>query len=210
MNLDEVYTITEASEIWGISDSNIRNAITKFGRFEAQKADGTIKQSGSTWLISRQAMEEVFGDKKSKPNHIRLDYKRLFFVNLVNAASYEVRSAIGRIITIFKKDKDMLRSFSIDLSIIKNYFFTMYEQEWKRIEINEQLDSIMEISIDKDIVQDTYLVELFNDNEDDMYYIACNQIGIIYEALTTKGDYGFYKELIQNLSDKRFIPEHLR
>lgn len=210
MNLDEVYTIKEASVIWGISDSNIRNAITKFARFESQIADGTVKQSGSTWLVSRQAMEEVFGDKQSKPNYIRVDYKRLFFVNLVNADRHEVRSAISRIITVFKKNKDMLRSFSIDLSRIKNYFFTMYEQEWKRLEINEQLDSIMDISIDKDIVQDTYLVEIFNEDEDEEYYIACDQIGIIYESLATKGDYAFYNELIKDLSDKRFIPEHLR
>lgn len=70
MNLNEVYTLKEASYIWGTSDSNLRNALgEKFNRFDKQKKEGTVKQCiGGTWIVSKQAMEEVFGKMKTYKN----------------------------------------------------------------------------------------------------------------------------------------------
>ena len=55
--LDEIYTFTEAAEKWGLSDGSVlRNAVRR-GVFKA----GEYRQSGSTWLITRSAMERVYG-----------------------------------------------------------------------------------------------------------------------------------------------------
>ncbi|MCP8970553.1 helix-turn-helix domain-containing protein [Ectobacillus ponti] len=64
MNLDEVYSLQEAGKLWGVSDSNLRNALGKFRRFEKQISEGTAKKSGGTWIVTKQAMEEVFGPMK--------------------------------------------------------------------------------------------------------------------------------------------------
>lgn len=66
MNLNEVYTLKEASQIWNISDSNLRNALVKFNRFEQQIKKGTVKKSCGTWLVTRQAMIQVFGEPKKE------------------------------------------------------------------------------------------------------------------------------------------------
>lgn len=68
MNLDEVYTLKEAAYIWETSDSNLRNALGKFNRFERQIKERTVKRSIGTWIVSKQAMEEVFGKMKSYKN----------------------------------------------------------------------------------------------------------------------------------------------
>jgi len=55
--LDTIYTFTEAAEKWGLSDGSVlRNAVRR-GVFKA----GEYRQSGSTWLITKSAMERVYG-----------------------------------------------------------------------------------------------------------------------------------------------------
>lgn len=55
--LDTIYTFTEAAEKWGLSDGSVlRNAVRR-GFFKA----GEYRQSGSTWLITKSAMERVYG-----------------------------------------------------------------------------------------------------------------------------------------------------
>lgn len=74
MNLNEVYTLKEASELWKISDSNLRNAIVKFNRFDQQIKEGTVKKSCGTWLVTRQAMIQVFGyPKREEKKMTKLD-----------------------------------------------------------------------------------------------------------------------------------------
>lgn len=55
--LDEIYTFSEAAEKWGLSDGAVlRNAVRR-GYFK----EGEYRQSGSTWLITKSAMERVYG-----------------------------------------------------------------------------------------------------------------------------------------------------
>lgn len=55
--LDEIYTFSEAAEKWGLSDGAVlRNAVRR-GYFK----EGEYRQSGSTWLITKAAMERVYG-----------------------------------------------------------------------------------------------------------------------------------------------------
>ena len=63
MDLKEVYTFAEASELWGLSESTLRRA-QHGGRFK----EGETKKSGGTWLVTRAAMERLYGenDKQNK------------------------------------------------------------------------------------------------------------------------------------------------
>jgi len=56
----EAMTFAEASKLWGLSDSTLRKA-KHDGRFE----DGEIRQSGGVWLVTRAAMERLYGELKS-------------------------------------------------------------------------------------------------------------------------------------------------
>lgn len=66
MNLKDVYSIKEASELWGISESNLRNALNRYDRFNEQIKRGLAKKSANTWIVTKKAMEEVFGEPKRR------------------------------------------------------------------------------------------------------------------------------------------------
>lgn len=65
MKLDDVYTLSEAAKEWGISSTNLRNALNRFGRFDRQIEKRTAKKSCGTWLVTGEAMKEVFGPKRT-------------------------------------------------------------------------------------------------------------------------------------------------
>lgn len=65
MNLKDVYSIKEAAKLWGISESNLRNALNRYGRFENQIKKGLAKKSGGAWIVTKKAMTEVFGEPKN-------------------------------------------------------------------------------------------------------------------------------------------------
>ncbi|MEY8763373.1 MULTISPECIES: helix-turn-helix domain-containing protein [Clostridium] len=59
--LDDVYTLAEAAQKWGLSDGSVlRNAIRQ-GRFREDE----YRQSGATWLITKPAMQRVYGKSVS-------------------------------------------------------------------------------------------------------------------------------------------------
>jgi hypothetical protein len=51
-----IYTFAEAAQLWGLADSTLRQA-NHTGRF----LEGEIKQAGKVWLITREAMERLYG-----------------------------------------------------------------------------------------------------------------------------------------------------
>ena len=58
--LDDVYTLAEAAQKWGLSDGSVlRNAIRQ-GRFREDE----YRQSGATWLITKPAMVRMYGMPK--------------------------------------------------------------------------------------------------------------------------------------------------
>lgn len=54
----EVFTFAEACKLWGLGESTLRKANLD-GRFQ----EGEVRQSGSTWLVTKQAMERLYGKK---------------------------------------------------------------------------------------------------------------------------------------------------
>lgn len=56
--IKEVITIREASELWKKDDSTLRKAFIAGERF---KRGYDCRQSGSTWLVTKYAMEKVYG-----------------------------------------------------------------------------------------------------------------------------------------------------
>lgn len=52
----QILTFSEAGELWGLADSTLRVA-----RLEGRFRDDEIKKSGGTWLVTRQAMERMYG-----------------------------------------------------------------------------------------------------------------------------------------------------
>ncbi|NFM32664.1 helix-turn-helix domain-containing protein [Clostridium botulinum] len=58
--LNEVMTFAEASKKWGLGESTLRSAIHS-DRF-IENID--YKKSGKVWLITKEAMERVYGESK--------------------------------------------------------------------------------------------------------------------------------------------------
>ena len=56
----EIMTFAEASERWGLSDSTLRMAI-KRGTLKEGK---DYRKSGKVWLITKEAMQEKYGNEK--------------------------------------------------------------------------------------------------------------------------------------------------
>jgi hypothetical protein len=56
--LNFIYTFSEAAELWGLGESTLRKA-----RFDGRFQEGEIRQSGSTWLVTSQAMERLYGSR---------------------------------------------------------------------------------------------------------------------------------------------------
>lgn len=61
MDLKKIYTFAEASELWGLSESTLRRA-QRSGRFK----EGETKKSGGTWIVTRAAMERLYGEEPEK------------------------------------------------------------------------------------------------------------------------------------------------
>ncbi|WP_105176835.1 helix-turn-helix domain-containing protein [Clostridium cagae] len=56
--LDEVMTFAEASEKWGLGESTLRSTI----RTDRLVEGVDYKKSGKVWLITKEAMERVYGN----------------------------------------------------------------------------------------------------------------------------------------------------
>lgn len=63
--LDYVYTISEAADIWGKDTGNLRREFLKpIG--ESKFHTWEVKKSGAVWLVTKSAMERVYGAKKNE------------------------------------------------------------------------------------------------------------------------------------------------
>lgn len=60
-SLTDALTFQEAAEIWGLSDGSVLRTAQRRGRF----LEGEVRQSGSTWLVTRVAMERLYGEQKN-------------------------------------------------------------------------------------------------------------------------------------------------
>ena len=54
--LEEVFTATEAAELWGLDASTVKRSCWQ-GRFKQHEA----RKAGGTWLVTRAGMERLYG-----------------------------------------------------------------------------------------------------------------------------------------------------
>lgn len=59
--LDEVMSVTEAAELWGLKPVTVRQACTGYSRAKPRFTAQEARKSGSTWLITKTGMERVYG-----------------------------------------------------------------------------------------------------------------------------------------------------
>lgn len=57
--ISEIYTFSEAAEIWGIDPSTLRHRVNSTNLI----SDFDYKKSGKVWLITKSAMERLYGLK---------------------------------------------------------------------------------------------------------------------------------------------------
>lgn len=59
-DFQELYTFSEATKKYGLTDgSTLRKAVQR-GRFQ----EGEIKKVGTTWVVTKAAMDRLYGDYK--------------------------------------------------------------------------------------------------------------------------------------------------
>ncbi|WP_265445136.1 helix-turn-helix domain-containing protein [Acetivibrio straminisolvens] len=56
-----VFTFAEAAEIWGLSESTLRKA-----QFDGRFRENETRKSGKIWLVTRRAMERIYGPTPDK------------------------------------------------------------------------------------------------------------------------------------------------
>lgn len=59
--LYEVMTAAEAAELWGLSPITVRQACSGYKKAAPRFTEEEIRKAAGTWLITRTAMERVFG-----------------------------------------------------------------------------------------------------------------------------------------------------
>lgn len=59
----EMITASEANERWGLPEGEVRQSINR-GKLNGYIGTGLVRQSGKVWLVSEQAMKEVYGDRE--------------------------------------------------------------------------------------------------------------------------------------------------
>lgn len=63
MNIHDVLTIAEAAEVFGLNTSTLIKACKGQKGYPPIFHEGEYRQSGKTWLITRDAMERVYHDR---------------------------------------------------------------------------------------------------------------------------------------------------
>lgn len=56
-----VFTTLEAAELWNRDSGDVRSAASGAGHRAARMVDGDRRKSGRTWLVTRNAMERLYG-----------------------------------------------------------------------------------------------------------------------------------------------------
>ena len=57
--LDNILTFGEAAKLWGLDSSSLRKSVER-GRF----LENEIRKSANTWLVTREAMERLYGKRE--------------------------------------------------------------------------------------------------------------------------------------------------
>lgn len=87
----EIMSASEAEELWGLKEGTVRSSCTR-GPLQKLIEKGLVRQSGKVWLVTEQAMREVFGDKEISEGDKTEFYKsagRLLYFFLNNVKNFE-------------------------------------------------------------------------------------------------------------------------
>jgi uncharacterized protein (DUF488 family) len=68
--LNDVLTVAEAAELWGLNPATIRAAISN-----EKLTKDNIKKSAGTWLIMKSEMEKVYGNLENELNLFTIGYE---------------------------------------------------------------------------------------------------------------------------------------
>ncbi|AYC54106.1 hypothetical protein ACH95_11860 [Bacillus glycinifermentans] len=60
--LSEIFTASTGSKYKGIPYSTLKDDLNRYHKFKEQIEKGLVKKEGNVWLITKQALEEVYGD----------------------------------------------------------------------------------------------------------------------------------------------------
>lgn len=60
-SLEDVLSLQEAADMWGLDDSTLRHGIAR-GRFE----EGEYRKTGRNYILKKSAMERVYGEEKKE------------------------------------------------------------------------------------------------------------------------------------------------
>ena len=63
MTLDDVLTASEAASLYGMDESTLRRACAGQKGYPPRFRDGEFRKSGRVWLITRDAMNRVYGTR---------------------------------------------------------------------------------------------------------------------------------------------------
>lgn len=63
--LHEIMTVAEAAALWGMSVVTVRQACTGYKKAAPRFRENEARQSGATWLVTRDGMTRVFGPEKN-------------------------------------------------------------------------------------------------------------------------------------------------
>lgn len=59
-SLDEIYTASTAAKQFAIPYSTIKDDLNRRNKFEDQIKRGLVKKEGRVWIMTKQAMQEVY------------------------------------------------------------------------------------------------------------------------------------------------------
>jgi len=58
--LDDIFTASTAAKYKGIPYSTLKDDLTRYQKFDCQMKRGLVKKEGRVWIITKQALDEVY------------------------------------------------------------------------------------------------------------------------------------------------------
>ncbi|WP_337970274.1 helix-turn-helix domain-containing protein [Virgibacillus salexigens] len=59
-SLKDIFTASTAATYLNIPYSTLKDDLNRYNKFEQQIKDGLVKKEGRVWIITRQALEQVY------------------------------------------------------------------------------------------------------------------------------------------------------
>jgi len=61
--LDDIFTASTAAKYKGIPYSTLKDDLTRYNKFDSQIKRGLVKKEGRVWIITKQALDEVYSNR---------------------------------------------------------------------------------------------------------------------------------------------------